>query len=368
MGYLSMNDEKRPGPSEQTQAEKPPEQEGEPKNPYGFLPYAERPFQEELYAYRAEMAPVEPEPDPETEKAQPKAKAKPTPIPTNTYIFAGAGVVCLILIVVAIRQFVDQDAPAPYVDLGSSKVEAAGLRGRLIARWVDKAEYELYIDPLTSTQADGFAAVTGNPPHPLSFTIRLKDSHGDEVCQKEILIPFTPQQEPDSDQVQAPVQQKTLTGDTVQSVDGENSQIAEIVAQGDLPCRIKSYRRIMGWELATNFPVLADQGEWAGQEQERVATIRRRAAANSAKGQTARIRSLPAPIDGDDVIVGDNPTNGTVQTSGGRTFLVGGAGVRARAPGWQVFPAAIHFHCDKNAFCVLTRPDASTALQARLMK
>ena len=357
-----MKDEKRPGPKENAGEVSPQEQEGEAKNPYGFLPYAERPFQEELYAYRAEMIPAEPEPDPVVEKAKPK------PIPPSTFVFTGAGVVCLILIVLAIRQFAGQEAAAPYADLGSSKVEAAGLRGRLIARWVDKAEYELYIDPLTSNQAGGFAAVAGNPPHPLSFTIRLKDWHGDEVCQKEVLIPFNLPVEPDSDQAPTPVQQKTLTGDTVQNVDGGDGQIAEIVVEGDLPCRIKSYRRISGWELATNFPVLADQGEWAGREQERVATIRGKAAANSSKLPSARIRPLPAPIDGDDVIVGDNPTNGTVQTSGGRVFLLGGARVRARAPGWQVFPAAFHFHCDKNAFCVLTRPDAPTALQARLLR
>ncbi len=56
---------------------------------------------------------------------------------------------------------------------------------------------------------------------------------------------------------------------------------------------------------------------------------------------------LPAPIDGDsDVVVGDNPTRGTVETRAGREFFVGLGGLSTRGQGWGFFPAAIHFHCD----------------------
>ena len=69
-----------------------------------------------------------------------------------------------------------------------------------------------------------------------------------------------------------------------------------------------------------------------------------------------------------DVIVGDNPSHGTVQTSSGRVFFVGVAGMRNRTAAWQVFPAAIHFRCDKNGSCALTRANSPVSMQARLAK
>ncbi len=82
----------------------------------------------------------------------------------------------------------------------------------------------------------------------------------------------------------------------------------------------------------------------------------------------SQIERLPVPIEGDDVIVADNPSRGTVETSGGRVFFLGVAGMRNRSAEWQVFPASIHFRCDKNGSCVLTRTGAHVSLQAWLMK
>ena len=76
--------------------------------------------------------------------------------------------------------------------------------------------------------------------------------------------------------------------------------------------------------------------------------------------------TCPSAIEGDDVIVGDNPSRGTVETSGGRVFFLGIAGMRNRSAEWQVFPAPIHFRCDKNGSCVLTRTNSHVSLQARL--
>jgi hypothetical protein len=68
------------------------------------------------------------------------------------------------------------------------------------------------------------------------------------------------------------------------------------------------------------------------------------------------------------VIVADNPSRGTVETSGGRVFFLGVAGMHNRTVDWQVFPASIHFRCDKNGSCVLTRTNSHDSLQARLLK
>jgi hypothetical protein len=57
-----------------------------------------------------------------------------------------------------------------------------------------------------------------------------------------------------------------------------------------------------------------------------------------------------------------------VDTSAGRVFLIIKNGAGSRAPEWQAFPTAIHFRCDKNGVCVLSRANARTTLQARLLK
>jgi hypothetical protein len=82
----------------------------------------------------------------------------------------------------------------------------------------------------------------------------------------------------------------------------------------------------------------------------------------------SQIQHLPTPIEGDDVIVADNPSRGTVETSGGRVFFLGVAGMHNRTAEWQVFPASIYFRCDKNGSCVLTRTGSHVSLQARLLK
>ncbi len=147
---------------------------------------------------------------------------------------------------------------------------------------------------------------------------------------------------------------------------GSDGQIAEITISGGLPCSLKAYQHLAGWDFFTNFPTVDDQEDWLRHENG-LAGGRR---PNSAGGRGAplQVQRLPAPIEGDDVIVGDNPSRGTVDTGGGRVFWVGANGMRNRAPEWQVFPAAIHFRCDKNGACVLTRVNSRTALQARLMR
>jgi hypothetical protein len=42
--------------------------------------------------------------------------------------------------------------------------------------------------------------------------------------------------------------------------------------------------------------------------------------------------------------------------------------MRNRTAEWQVFPASIHFRCDKNGSCTLTRANSHVTLQARLLK
>jgi hypothetical protein len=248
--------------------------------------------------------------------------------------------------------------------MGNRRFDPAGLGGRLIARWEGSATYQLTIDPLEPQQLDGFRAVAVDPPHALSLVIRINDAAGLVACQKEILLP-APQSANDTGHVKVPLPGKTPGEDTVQYVVGEDGKLAEIALSGPLSCPADVYRRFAGWDFTSNFPNLAGQDEWLRHEH----TLEEARKPHSHGPEWgAVVQHLPAPIEGDDVITGDNPSRGTVDTSAGRVFLVIRNGAGNRPSEWQVFPAAIHFRCEKSGVCVLSRANARATLQARLLK
>jgi len=313
--------------------------------------------QEELYSFRKE------EPPP-----KPSASAK-QPLKVGGILLLVAGVALAAglvgLLVFGTREAIEPTPPAQYIDLGTQRFDPAGLGGRLIARWEGSAEYQLSLDPLEQEFIPGFQAVAQNPPRPLSLTIRLRNAEGLVVCQKEILFPPPAPEEATPDPAQVLQPQKTPSGDTVQNVAGEDGQIAEIAISGGLPCPAKSYTKLVAWDFATNFPTLAEQEDWLKHQKLTPAAAAQKArAANRFVGQ---VQHLPTAIEGDDVIVGDNPSRGTVETSAGRVFLIT-TGLHNRGSEWQVFPAAIHFRCDRNGVCILSRANSHTTLQARLLR
>jgi hypothetical protein len=253
--------------------------------------------------------------------------------------------------------------PDPYIDLGSHRFDPAGLSGRLIARWQTNGSYQLFLDPMDQGQVAGFAAVALDPPRQLSVTIRLRDAAGLVACQKQILFPAPAPHTRGARFAPALGPQQTPTGDTVENTTGQDGQISEIDLTGPLPCPAKAYASSKGWDFSSDFPTVAEQDEWLRHE-----------GGPSGKGHegngnpSPQTERLPMPIEGDDVIVGDNPSRGSVETSDGRVFYLGTAGMHNRTAEWQVFPAAIHFRCDKNGSCILTRANSHVSLQARLLR
>lgn len=279
-----------------------------------------------------------------------------------------AGAVALVpLVILGIGSMSKPKPPLQYIDLGNRRLDAVGLAGRLIARWEGSAKYELYIDPLDPQQAAGFQAVAEDPPHALSLVIRLRDSSGLVACQKQIVLPDLPQSTNASYHSQALFPRRTGTGDTVQNISGADGKVAEITVTGTLPCPENAYRSLAGWDFASNFPSDADQREWLAHENSLKPSSDPQSA-DTWRGPSLRPERLASPIEGDDVIVGDNPSRGTMDTSGGFTFMIGMNAMRTRTSEWQVFPASIHFRCDKNGACILSRISSHTNLQARLMR
>ena len=341
----------------------PQTQAGVPDRVYKVVPPAGGASHEDLYGFRTAMN--EPAPVEQTE-ADPKAAKSKRAIAVLPILFI---LVLAALALLVIPKITKSKAPPLYVDMGTRRFDSAGLGARLVARWEGATAYQLYIDPVDPQQAAGFQAVTVNPPHPVSLVIRLLDSTGAVACQKEVVLP-TPAPLPGSpDPSQALLPMQTTSGDTVQNIAGADGQIAEVTVTGGLPCSLKQYQSLATWEFLTNFPTLDEQDDWLKhQKLNDVANGRKSSSAVGGLGFSPRIQHLPAAIDDDDVIVGDNPVRGTVDTQGGHVFLIGVAGLRNRTAEWQVFPAAVHFRCEKNGTCILTRVNSRTTLQARLIR
>jgi hypothetical protein len=339
----------------------PQTQAGVADRVYKMVPPTGGASHEDLYGFRATMNEPAPVEDPKAEAKEAKSKRALALLPILFILVLGA------LAVLLIPRVTKSKAPPLYVDLGTRRFDSAGLGARLIARWEGAMAYQLYIDPVDPQQAAGFQAVTVNPPHPVSLVIRLLDSTGAVACQKEVVLPTPASLTGSTDPSQALPPMQTASGDTVQNIAGPDGQIAEVTVTGGLPCSLKQYQSLTTWQFFTNFPTLDEQDAWL-KHQKLDAVAKGRKSSSAAGGFSPRIQHLPAAIDDDDVIVGDNPVRGTVDTQGGRVFLVGVTGLRNRTAEWQVFPAAIHFRCEKNGTCILTRVNSRTTLQARLIK
>lgn len=339
------------------------EDTGLPQSHYEVVPLVDKTAGQDLYSFRAEIPPPPPPP-----ALTPTQAALQQNRGLLVAIAGGGGL--LILMVLLAWAVLHKDEPPAYIDLGASDFAAAGLQGKLIARWSGSAQYELHIDPVATQQLDGFSAVAGNPPHTLTITLQLKDSSG-VACQKEILFPASPaadREQADAGSSGSLEPQKTLTGDTVLNVAGQNGVIDEILLKGPLDCPAKAYKRLEAWNFSSNFPPPSEQEDWLHQQESLAANARRRAADLRARALIPKSRPLAAPIDGDDVIVSDNPSHGTVETSAGRVFYLGKDVLREAEARWQVFPVTIHFHCDTKSNCSLTRSSASAPLEGRLVR
>jgi hypothetical protein len=341
------------------------EEPHEEKLRYDTVPYALRPEQD-LYAFREALG----TPGQPTQNAPAVFDAAGTPVAQpaapadnkkSKVLIALAAVGCLVLVIFAVWTLQKGPPPPPYVDLGNSSVANSGLSGDFVARWVEKSSYVFYVNPLTADDLAGFAAVAANPPRQIEFNVHLKDATGSTVCEKEIVFPFKAPEGGSATPTQGPPE-RTMDGDTINYERGDRGEIVRIEMQGSMVCAQNLYERIAAWSFTSTYPMRGDQDDW-------VKNLEKTTTRQAAKRAPAPLyRLLPAPIEGDDVVVGDNPTRGTVETRKGHEFFVGQGGLSTRGQGWGFFPAAIHFRCDVKANCTLTRAGASAVVPARLMK
>jgi hypothetical protein len=330
-----------------------------------YVPGHNRPAEDELYSFRTAMA----------ENAEAQAAAQPEPPKANTRL-----ILALLLVLAATaglliyggNMFFKSKQQALYNDLGTERYDPAGLGGRLIAQWTGTGGYKFTIDPLDPAQIPGFQATIANPPHAITFKLTLKDASDGVQCQKDIVIPGVPEGQGAFDKTAALAPRTLPTGETMQDVAGSDGQIGEMVLSGSLGCNLDAFKKVVAWEFTTDFPPLGTQKDWEKHEDTVLAQARKAKSGSSDQPQSIGgyifVNSLTTPIESDDVIVSDNPSKGIVATSSGHAFLVGTKVLVNPALDWQIFPADIHYRCEKNAMCMLTRLSSRTAVRAHLMK
>jgi hypothetical protein len=326
---------------------------------------ATKPSDDELYGFRAAITQS-------MEQAQAQTRAKAQVSGVNALM-----TVALVFVLVAIAAMLifagtnlfKSKPESLYLDLGTQRYEPAGLGGRLIVQWTGNAAYKFTVDPLDASHIQGFGTMVANPPHAISFRLVVKDSTDGVACQKDVVIPTGPAPGGTVDHTQAITPRPTPTGDTMQNTADASGRIGETVITGSLPCDLDAYKRIAGWEFFTDFPPLSGQKDW--QKHEDAETAKENEKSNPTPrsyGGYYLVKSIPAPIEGDDEIVSDNPSKGVVSTNSGRAFLFGTSVLTNPALDWQIFPADIHYRCEKNAMCLVTKLNSRSAVHAHLMK
>ena len=213
------------------------EEPREEKLRYDTVPYDVRP-EEELYAFREALSTPEQPPQKVhlvldatgTPVAQPAAPAQKI---NRKVLIALATVGCLVLAIIAIWSLQQGPPPPPYVDLGNSNVANSGLSGDFVARWTGKANYLFYVNPLSSDDLAGFAAVAANPPRQIVFTIHLKNASGITVCEKEIVFPFKAPEGGSAAPTQGPPE-RTMDGDAISYDHGDQGEIVRIEMKGPM--------------------------------------------------------------------------------------------------------------------------------------
>jgi hypothetical protein len=295
------------------------------------------------------------------------------------------------------------DTPAPG-DMGPGVSAASGLRGHLVTQWTGdarsgKLQYQLRVEPLQFSQAQGFSLVNAKPPGPYSMNIRLLDATGFALCGKEILFHYDPTKsmppspsvpaskgkksdvaariaaehaarEADIQHAQTAEADRERGKDIFENQAGADGLISAVNAQGDLPCSADLYKRANYWDFTTTFPSVAEQD--ALRDPRAAAQAKRDTMAE--EGQSGAARRKPAPkkplsafyIQGDDRASSFDHRRGVLEAEGGKSFLILAAAERSTASHWANNYSLIHYKCDQQAVCALTVAGGLSAVHARL--
>ncbi len=293
--------------------------------------------------------------------------------------------------------------PAPsntFTDMGTVNANAWGLKGHMSAKWADKLDYQLTIEPSAPEQRAAFISAVTTSPRPLSIAVQLKDPFGVALCGNTILVKFDPRNVPvttteepapqpkgkradktaeetlqSREQVAQAINLAHLEGqeldrehgkDVFQQTNGTDGQAASLNAQGIMPCSKKQFDSTAAWSFTPDFPVVApqylhgnagqnpnadqaaaDEAEKLRQEADKLAALRR----------ARRAQAQPISryfIEGDDAIVWYDASSGIAETSAGKAFRIDKSNPALIALKGRDFPVQIHYRCDQMEVCTFT--------------
>jgi hypothetical protein len=260
---------------------------------------------------------------------------------------------------------------------------ADGLKGHLTLHWDGKLQYRLVVEPSDPAQKPEFSVAVSSPPRPLSVNIQLKDSAGSVLCSKAILLKFEPSQaaaltgkKTRASDSAASGAQETAPGqgqDVFQNDLGRDGQSESISVLGQLPCTMQAYQRTTAWSFSPDFLTLDQQAALLKRQQELQARANAAPDESADKAYSARKKAKKKEpqefgsfaLEGDDELVGYDPSKGLIQTSARKTFVIVRVSGDGNAARWGDVPANVHYKCDMNDACTLTRSGA-VLLYARL--
>jgi hypothetical protein len=278
---------------------------------------------------------------------------------------------------------------------------ADGLTGHLFLNWGEKLGYRLVVEPSDPGRNAEFSLAVSSPPRPLSFDIQLKDPSGYALCGKTIVLKYDPRQAaalaasdsgPRASTASAgnvSADQKAQAIDLARAEDlelqreqgqdiihndiGKDGESESISSRGEIPCSRQAYERTASWSFSPDFPTLDEQAKLLKREVDANAPPPEISAVNkaSAARKKAKKRAPEAlatfAIEGDDELVAYDTSRGIIQTSARKTFVIDKSSAPVNSSKWAEVPANIHYKCDLNAACTLSRKGA-VVLYARLMR
>ena len=285
-----------------------------------------------------------------------------------------------------------QKNPNDSDDLGQGIVNASGLRGHLVTRWLNgKAQYQLKIEPIDATANAGFALAAGNPSGPIVINIRVLDSSGFALCGKPILLHFDPARaaalnnaplpkDKQADEQAMLARQLEIQNaradqhareqgqDIFQNIAGKDGQVEALWAQGTLPCSPDQYRRFDYWDMATNFPTLPEQQallDHRAGPPKKLETAAEKRAEEQRKAATRKPASA-FYIEGDDRVTEYEPSRTLLSASPGRSFYIDRRPDQALVAEWAADTALIHYKCDQRGACALRHAGNGVTVMGRI--
>jgi hypothetical protein len=276
---------------------------------------------------------------------------------------------------------------------------ADGLKSSLTLHWDGTLGYRLVVEPSDPGLKPEFSIAVSSPPRPLSFNIQLKDSAGSVLCNKAVLLKFDPSQAAafapsgtglrlvkastsqkskatDFAASEALESQREQGQDIFQNDIGRDGQSESISVLGQIPCSMQAYERTTSWSFSPDFLTLDEQAALLKNHADLLAASNTPPPDQSADTTASSARrkakkNVPVQfkafaIEGDDELVAFDASKGIIETNA-KTFIIQRVSGDGNTAKWGDMPANVHYKCDMNATCTLTRSGA-VLLYARLSR